>query len=142
MVERVIWDASGTAVQLEPISFSEVNDFSEDLGGSIQYFCVRGTTLTLVGTPGSSDTGKVVKVAYATKPTAIANDGVETVLGATCPDVLIDKAAANLALSDGELASTAQIWLSRSEKGIERLVESLEDGGLAYGHKQVLDFNE
>lgn len=143
MIERVLYDSTATTpTNLRYVHPDELQSRRSELGAGVTYYSTRGNKLYLAGTPQSGDVGKTIKLWYATRPETIANDGVETILGKYCPHLLIHKAAGNLALSDDELVRVSDSFLAQYEKGLDRFISQLEDGGAAYGQYQINTFAE
>lgn len=138
VIERVLYDSTSTApVQLEWMHPSEIERNQSNQSVLSNHYSVRGNTLYIDGNPDSSEAGKTIKIWYNQTPAAITNSGVETTLLKVCPDLLVDKATAMLALSDDELAGVADRFLNAYERNKDEFLMSLEDQGAAYGQRQV-----
>lgn len=137
VIERVLYDSTATSpIELIWMHPSDIQRNQVNQGATLRFFAVRGTTLYLAGIPATGDSGKTIKIWYNRTPETIDNSGTETTLLKACPDALIDKATAMLALNDDQLTGVADRYLSSYDKAKDEFLMSLEDGGVSYGQHQ------
>jgi hypothetical protein len=130
-VSRVTYDTDaniGSQVDLRPLVESDILEYQQGLGASIENYSVRGTNLIIAGTPGANEAGKVLTVHYAELPdiTLIQNDSTETLLGTKYPHVLIDMAIRRFLLTEPDLAPVADRYETLVEKHKESIRQELE----------------